>query len=210
MRKGCLGTNPWLGGYIYFFGVLAALVAGGGLLVLAIVLRSSEALDAVTIYSAAQIVIGALSGNIVLQENSINQPLEIALYAASVRVRATRPPARGVCGPDPSVPPRTPCAAESAAGGACLQVGVILAGLALLACKETGWPVQLDDRELDGAVLCGGCSRWSDGLLGRPSSSDAKRPQALENSPLRTSQTDAGGAPQYGSADPAGSAPPSS
>ena len=51
---------------------------------LAIVLRTSEALDAVTIYSAAQILVGALSGALVMQESLVIDGLEFGFYCGSV------------------------------------------------------------------------------------------------------------------------------
>ena len=63
------GFHSW---ELYAIALLAVLTAAGGLGVLAVALRHSEALDAVTIFTGTQIVAAALSANIVLHENTVS------------------------------------------------------------------------------------------------------------------------------------------
>jgi hypothetical protein len=85
-HAGCSEENPWTQGYLYFFAMLAAAVAAGSLLVLAITLRTSEALDAVTVFTGCQIVVAAASGNLVMQESVVSSPAAVACYCLSMAV----------------------------------------------------------------------------------------------------------------------------
>ena len=80
----CHGINPFASWQIYVFTLLAILSAGGGLLILAFTLRDAEALDALTTYAGGQIMIGAISGAAVLQEQSQNTAGAIVLYCLSI------------------------------------------------------------------------------------------------------------------------------
>lgn len=80
----CHGINPFANWHMYVFGGLAILSAGGGLIVLAFTLRDAEALDALTTYAGGQIMIGAISGAAVLQEQNQNSAGAIVLYCLSI------------------------------------------------------------------------------------------------------------------------------
>lgn len=83
--RGCVhgAVRTW---QLYAIGVLAIFTAAGGLLVLAVTLRHSEALDAVTIFTGTQIVAAALSSNIVLNENTVSWGWLVVMYTISVLV----------------------------------------------------------------------------------------------------------------------------
>lgn len=78
---GCLDHNPWRSWQVYAVIAMAAAAAAGGLLILALALRHSEALDAVTIFTGTQLVFSALSCNIVLNENQMSYSWIIMLCA---------------------------------------------------------------------------------------------------------------------------------
>ena len=64
--------------------LLAFVVSATGLVVLALTLRESEALDTIPVYQGTVIVIGAISGAFVLDEQKTNDARGISLYVLSL------------------------------------------------------------------------------------------------------------------------------
>ena len=83
-RPGCSADNPFNSWQIWVLGSLALVVSVTGLAVLALALRKSEALDSIPIYQGFQILIGAVSGAMVLQEQRSNNTAGVVLYCLSL------------------------------------------------------------------------------------------------------------------------------
>jgi multidrug transporter EmrE-like cation transporter len=88
-REGCTdrtGTyvNPFDSWEVYVVSALAFGISTAGLAVLALTLRDAEALDTLPIYQGTVIVVGAVSGAIVLQEQQNNEAWRIMCYCFSL------------------------------------------------------------------------------------------------------------------------------
>ena len=84
---GCVRNgSPWAHWQVYAIVLLALTTAAGSLIVLAVALRHSEALDAVALFTGTQIVFSALSCNIILQENQVAWGWVVMIYCLSVGV----------------------------------------------------------------------------------------------------------------------------
>ena len=83
-RPGCSADNPFGSWQIYLLGSLALIASVTGLTVLALALRDSEALDSIPIYQGMQILVGAVSGAMVLQEQTSNNTAGVVLYCLSL------------------------------------------------------------------------------------------------------------------------------
>jgi len=82
--KGDCGGNPFAFWPVYAVGFLALAVSIGGLFVLAVTLRDSEALDSVVIYQGSVVFVGAVSSAAVLQEQATNDTASIVGYCLSL------------------------------------------------------------------------------------------------------------------------------
>uniref|UniRef100_A0A7S3VXX1 EamA domain-containing protein n=2 Tax=Emiliania huxleyi TaxID=2903 RepID=A0A7S3VXX1_EMIHU len=78
--------NPFLTPYPYLFITISLALACGALYLLAVGLRSFEALYMITVFEGFMVISGAISGNVVLNEKEGHPPHLMALYFGAVLV----------------------------------------------------------------------------------------------------------------------------
>ena len=83
--EGC-DTNPFFTPYPYLFFAISMTLATVSLYMLAVGLRSFEALYMITVFEGFMIISGAISGNVVMNEAEHQETYELVLYAMSIGI----------------------------------------------------------------------------------------------------------------------------
>ena len=77
-------SNPFYTPWPYALGGFSLVFSGGSLAILAVALRFSEALMAITVFEGCMILSGAFAGNIVLDESAGQTPDRLIGYGLSI------------------------------------------------------------------------------------------------------------------------------